>query len=113
MQARLVAPRIPEQGEIDLAEFHRQEGRKYLVAYTLLSWVTVAVNALLGEAVGILQWPEQNLVIVPMAAATTLAAIFVNRGRVQSSAGDSDRRMDLVLRTVAVGVVRLKQEQRH
>ena len=86
LQARLVAPRIVERGEIDLQEFHLQEGRKYLVAYAILSWVTVAVNALLGEAVGILQWPVQNVVIIPMAVATTLAAIFVKRSWLQSLA---------------------------
>jgi hypothetical protein len=49
LQARLDSPRIPEKGEIDLQEFHFEEGRKYLVAYAILSWITVAVNALLGE----------------------------------------------------------------
>jgi hypothetical protein len=32
LQARLVSPRIPEKGEINLQEFHREEGRKYLIA---------------------------------------------------------------------------------
>ena len=86
LQARLVSPRIPEKDRIDLQEFHVEEGRKYLVAYAILSWVTVGVNALLGEANGILQWPEQNVVIVPMALATSLAAIFIRRPWVQTAA---------------------------
>jgi hypothetical protein len=86
MQARLVSPRIPERGEIDLQEFHAEEGRKYLIAYAILSWVTVAVNAVLGQAYGISQWPAQNLVIVPMALATSVAAIFIRRPWVQSLA---------------------------
>lgn len=76
LYVRLVSPRIPDAGEIDLRIFHAQEGRKYLVAYAILSWVTVGVNAVLGQANGIAQWPAQNTVIVPMALATTLAAIF-------------------------------------
>jgi len=84
--ARLVSPRIPERGEIDLEAFHAEEGRKYLVAYAVLSWVTVGVNALLGESNEIVQWTAQNLVIVPMAVATTAAAIFIRRPLVQGLA---------------------------
>src|SRR6266571_1236991 len=32
VNARLVSPRIPETGEIDLQRFHSEEGRKYLIA---------------------------------------------------------------------------------
>ena len=86
MQARLVSPRIPERGEIDLQAFHAEEGRKYLIAYAVLSWVTVATNAVLGQANGISQWPAQNIVIVPMAVATSVAAIFIKRPWVQGAA---------------------------
>jgi hypothetical protein len=83
LQARLVSPRIPEKGDLDLQAFHSEEGRKYLAAYALLSWVTVAVNAVLGQVHGILQWSAQNMVIVPMALATTVAAIFINQTWIQ------------------------------
>ena len=83
LQARLVSPRIPERGELDLRAFHVEEGRKYLVAYAILSWVTVAVNAWLGQSAASSQWPAQNLVIVPMALATSAAAIFIKRAWVQ------------------------------
>ena len=83
LQARLVSPRIPEKGSLDLQAFHSEEGRKYLVVYALLSWVTVAVNAVLGQANGILQWSAQNMVIVPMALATSLAAIFIKQAWIQ------------------------------
>ncbi len=86
LQARLVSPRIPERGEVDLQEFHTEEGRKYLVAYAILSWVTEAANALLGQVNGILQWSAQNVVIVPMALATTVAAIYIKRSWIQSMA---------------------------
>ena len=69
---------IPEKGEIDLQAFHIEEGRKCLIAYAVLAWVTVATNAVLGHANGI--------VIVPMAIATVVAAIFIKKSWVQSLA---------------------------
>ena len=55
----------------------------YLVAYAVLSWVTVGVNAVLGQANGIAQWSAQNTVIVPMAVATSVAAGFIRVAWVQ------------------------------
>jgi hypothetical protein len=81
--ARLVSPRIPDDDELDLQVFHAEEGRKYLITYAILSWVTVGVNAVLGQANGIAQWSAQNTVIVPMALATSLAAIFTRSGWIQ------------------------------
>ena len=86
LQARLVSPRIPEKGEIDLQQFHREEGRKYLIAYTILGVVTVLTNAMLGQTADASQWPAQNLVIVPMTLATGVAAIFIKRPWVQGLA---------------------------
>ena len=81
--ARLVSPRIPEKGEIDLPAFHADEGRKYLVAYTVLLVVTIITNGALGQGDSAAQWPAQNKVIVPMAIATGLAAIFIRARWVQ------------------------------
>ena len=86
LQARLVSPRIPEKGSIDLQQFHREEGRKYLIAYTILGAVTVATNAMLGQTTDASQWPAQNLVIVPMTLATGVAAIFIKRPWIQGLA---------------------------
>ena len=86
LQARLVSPRLPEKGEFDLKQFHRDEGRKYLIAYTILGVVTVVTNAMLGQTADASQWPAQNLVIVPMTVATGLAAIFIMRPWVQGLA---------------------------
>jgi hypothetical protein len=86
LYARMVSPRIPEKGEIDLQAFHIEEGRKYLIAYAVLAWVTVVTNAVLGHANGISQWTQQNVVIVPMAMATVVAAIFIEKSWVQSLA---------------------------
>lgn len=83
LNARLVSPRIPERGEIDLQQFHTEEGRKYLIAYTILCAVTVVTNAVLGQTAGASQWPAQNIVIAPMTIATGVAAIFINSRWVQ------------------------------
>ncbi len=84
LQARLVSPRIVEQGEIDLQQFHLREGRKYLISFTILCAVTVVANAVLADAGS--QWPAQNLVIIPMTLATGAAAIFIRTAWVQSGA---------------------------
>lgn len=86
LNARLVSPRIAETGNIDLQAFHAAQGRKYLVAYAILSAVTVYVNAALGQGASAAQWPAQNIVIVPMTVATVIAAIFIKRVWVQALA---------------------------
>jgi len=86
LNARLVSPRVPERGEIDLRAFHADEGRKYLTAYTVLSLVTVMANAGLGQGGSAVQWPAQNLVIIPMTVATAVAAVFIRTSWVQGLA---------------------------
>jgi hypothetical protein len=86
LNARLVSPRIPEQGAIDLCAFHADEGRKYLLTYTILSVVTIITNAGLGQGRSAMQWAAQNLVIVPMTVATAIAAIFIGKPSVQAVA---------------------------
>ena len=86
LNARMVSPRIAEHGEIDLRAFHADEGRKYLVVYLVLGIVTVVTNAGLGQGGSAVQWPAQNLVMIPMTIATGLAAIFIRTAWVQGLA---------------------------
>ena len=86
LNARLVSPRIPEKGEIDLRAFHADEGRKYLVTYTMLSVVTIITNAGIGQGASAVQWPAQNIVIVPMTVTTGIAAILIKKPWVQAFA---------------------------
>lgn len=81
--ARLVCPRIPEAGTVDLQAFHLEEGRKYLVWFTLLAAVTVVSNIVLGQRPGAEEYPAQNITVLPMTVAAGLAAIFVRRRAVQ------------------------------
>lgn len=84
LQARLVSPHIPERGEIDLQRFHTEEGRKYLIAYTVLCVATVLVNATQGEPGS--HWPVQNLAVIPATLAAAAAAIFIRNAWAQSLA---------------------------
>jgi hypothetical protein len=86
LNARLVSPRIPEKGEIDLRSFHSEEGRKYLAAYTVLLVLTIITNAGLGQGGSAVQWPAQNMVIIPMTVATGLAAVFIRQPWIQAAA---------------------------
>ena len=86
LNARLVSPRVPEHGDIDLRAFHAAEGRKYLFAYSVLSVVTIMTNAGLGQGGSAVQWPAQNTVLVPMAVATGVAAIFIHQRWIQAGA---------------------------
>ena len=81
---RLVCPRIPVDGAIDLVSFHRTEGRKYVGAYALLTLLTVGTNAFFAG--GISTWVAQNYAIIPAALAALAAAIFVSMRWVQYSA---------------------------
>ena len=47
--------------------------------------VALMANAVLGHVNGISQWPQQNIVIVPMALATGVAAVFIKKAWVQGA----------------------------
>lgn len=80
---RMVCPRVPAGGEIDLVAFHATEGRKYLVAYAVIAGVTVISNWALGEAHGLADFLQQNLAVLPMSLAAGLAAVFIRNRWVQ------------------------------
>jgi fatty acid desaturase len=82
LQVRLASPRIAEEGPIDLKAFHRDEGRKYMIAYFVVSLVTIATNSLFSPP----NWWEQNYAILPMAIGSLAGAIFVTRLWVQIGA---------------------------
>ncbi|HWE46122.1 MAG TPA: hypothetical protein VG407_08835 [Caulobacteraceae bacterium] len=77
--SRLVSPRIEAGADVDLVAFHVENGRKYIAVFAALCVAAIAVNTLLGAAVGVGQWVEQNVAIIPMLAAAILAAIFVRK----------------------------------
>ena len=52
----------------------------------MLSLVTIITNAGLGQGGSAVQWPAQNMVIVPMTVATAMAAIFIRKPWLQAFA---------------------------
>jgi hypothetical protein len=75
LQVRLTCPNIPPDGEIDLRQFHRNNGREYIAAFALVALLTVAVNVLFGEMTSVREMILQNLAVVPMFVVATTAAI--------------------------------------
>ena len=81
---RLVCPRIPSDGPIDLVAFHRTEGRKYLSADFLLCLLTIGTNTYFAG--GVPTWGTQNIAIIPMAMTSLAAAVFISVRWVQVGA---------------------------
>jgi len=81
---RLVCPRIPDDGPIDLVSFHRAEGRKYLSADFMLCLLTIFTNAYFAG--GLPTWQSQNTAIIPMALTSLAAALFISTRWVQTGA---------------------------
>jgi hypothetical protein len=75
IQVRLTCPNIPTEGEIDLGEFHRRNGREYIVTFALVAFLTILVNILFGEMTSVREMILQNLAVVPMFAIAAAAAI--------------------------------------
>ena len=87
--ARIVCPRIPLEGPVDLREFHRCEGPKYMIGYGAFAIFTVATNTYFGMVNGATSsagsWLGQNAAVIPMAIAAFVAGFVADR-RVQASA---------------------------
>lgn len=83
LYTRLVSPRIPQTGEVDLRAFHRQEGRKYLIWFAVLATITVGANIVFARTNGATEFLIQNSTVIPMAIAAGVAAVFVQHRWVQ------------------------------
>ena len=96
VMTRMVSPRIPHEGALDIVAFHRQEGRKYIAFYASVCLLTIGTNSLLGPATGAAEWPAQNFAVTPMFLAAVIAAVFIRTAWIQVAA--------LVIELVAWGV---------
>lgn len=81
----LVAPDFEGGDSYDLREFHRRERRTYVGAFLVLMVIGVAINLQAAARLGIAAWGQQNVIGVPMLAAT-VAAFFIDRRWVQIGA---------------------------
>ena len=75
LQVRLTCPNIPAEGEIDLREFHRRNGREYIAVYALVTALTIVVNVVFGEMTSVREMIVQNIVVAPMFVTAVVAAI--------------------------------------
>jgi hypothetical protein len=75
VQVRLTCATIPAQGEIDLSEFHRRNGREYIALFAAIAALTVVANLVFGEMTSVREMIEQNIVVAPMFVVGVLAAI--------------------------------------
>jgi hypothetical protein len=81
--SRIVCPRIPDEGPIDIREFHRCEGSKYMIGFGLFAIFSVATNTYFGMATGATSsagsWLTQNAAVIPMAAASFAAGFLASK----------------------------------
>jgi hypothetical protein len=87
--ARIACPRIAPDGPVDLREFHRREGPKYMIGYGAFCVFTIATNTYFGMVNGATSsggsWLSQNAAVIPMAIAAFGAGFIADR-RVQAAA---------------------------
>lgn len=77
--ARIVCPRIPPEGEVDLTAFHAREGAKYMIGFGAFSVFTIGVNTYYGATGSAGTWLVQNAAVIPMAIAAFVAGFVPNR----------------------------------
>lgn len=84
---RLTCPTVPAEaldgGKADLRSFHRDQGRKYLSATAAFGAVGMAYNALFDLSAHGTYFLRQDIAILPMVLAGTVAAIFIGNRPVQ------------------------------
>jgi hypothetical protein len=80
VQVRLTCPNIPAEGEIDLREFHRRNGREYIALFAVIAALTIVVNIVFGEMTSVREMIEQNMVVAPMFVVAVVAALSFRPG---------------------------------
>ncbi len=75
--ARLVSPPIAREGEVDLREYHRQEGRKYAALFAVETAITIGSVFLYGS--NSQNWVASNAASWPTLFASLAAAFTRNR----------------------------------
>ena len=78
MQAALVCPEIPAEGEIDLQEFHRTRPGRYIGAFAVVTVVALLDNLYFGSSYNIAEVFAQNIAVLPLIA-ISVTATFVRQ----------------------------------
>jgi hypothetical protein len=82
LQVALVCPEVGREGIVDLSEFHRRQGRRYIGACVVSILFALSANIVFGTEYNFRDLLEQNFVVIPMLLITVVAAVFLGR-RVQ------------------------------
>jgi len=76
MQAALVCPEIPQEGAIDLVEFHQTRSRLYIGAFLATGIWALADNLYFGGNYDVAEFLSQNVAVVPLIVLTLSAVLF-------------------------------------
>jgi hypothetical protein len=79
MQAALVCPEIPAEGEIDLALFHATHSRRYIGAFAVTAVWALIDNLYFGGGYNVAELLRQNLAVVPLIVTAVFATIVRRR----------------------------------
>jgi hypothetical protein len=79
MQAALVCPEIPPEGDIDLVAFHTRRARRYIGAFAVSVTVALFDNLYFGGNFRVADVLEQNLAVVPFIAIALFSAVVRRR----------------------------------
>ncbi|MDP1631548.1 MAG: hypothetical protein Q8L66_09030 [Caulobacter sp.] len=73
--AALVTPDVPAEGVIDLKDFARREGRRYVGAMAIFALMMLPLNLIYAGVFDIARWGQDNLFVVPMVGAAVLPLV--------------------------------------
>jgi hypothetical protein len=82
LQVALVCPEVGDEGIVDLHDFHRRQGRRYIGAFVISLLFALFANIVFGAEYNFRDLLEQNLAVIPMLPIAILATVFLGR-RVQ------------------------------
>ena len=84
LQTALVCMDVPEEGPVDMAAFHLEQGRRYIAAAGVSVVFALVANVVLGGQFKIDEYLRQNLAVFPMAVACVAGWVWL-RGWVQAA----------------------------
>jgi hypothetical protein len=79
MQAALVCPEIPAEGEIDLVAFHNARASRYIGAFAASGIWALVDNLYFGGGYNIGEFLTQNIVVIPLIVVAIVAATVRRR----------------------------------
>ncbi len=79
MQAALVCPEIPVEGEIDLPSFHARQSSIYIGAFAFTGFVALVMNYYYSTNFDVREYATQNIAVLPLLAIAITAALVRRR----------------------------------